>query len=156
MSKSVKKELIEFIKNQKLLVLSTVDEKGNPWVCNVYYSADNDLNLFFVSPTDTKHSQHIAENPQVAFSIPWYDEKNLANRKAIQGTGICKRITSANEIIRLLKNHYKYYPLWKSVITYKAMREKLIESRPYIIRPNYMKFWNDELYGDEGVEEFSF
>ena len=151
-----KKELVSFIENRKLLVLSTVDEEGNPWTSNVYYSADKDLNLFFISPPDTKHSQHIKNKSQVSFSIPWYDEKDLANRKAIQGTGICRRITNAGEIIKLLKNHYKYYPLWKSVITYKAMREKLMESRPYIIKPSYMKFWNDELFGEEGTREFNF
>ena len=37
-----------------------------------------------------------------------------------------------------------------------AIREKLIESRPYLIKPTYIKFWNDELYGDEGTEEFHF
>jgi uncharacterized protein YhbP (UPF0306 family) len=150
------KELIKFVKNQKLLVLSTIDENGKPWSTNVYYSADKDLNLFFVSPPDTNHSKHIKNNSTVAFSIAWYDPKDLANRKAIQGTGACIRITKVSEIVRLLKNHSKYYPLWRSVITYKAMRQKLIESRPYIIKPKYMKFWNDELYGDEGTGEFEF
>lgn len=156
MNTVVNGDLAKFIKSQKLLVLSTVDENGQPWISNVYFSADDELNLFFVSPTDTKHSKHIAKNPHVAFSIPWYDEMNLANRKAIQGIGACKRITSAKETIRLLKNHYQYYPLWKDAITYKAMREKLIESRPYVIKPTHMKFWNDELYGEEKVEQFSF
>lgn len=151
-----KKELTEFLKKQKLLVLSTVDKKGKPWVSNVYYSVDGDLNLFFVSPPSTNHSKHVSENRDVAFSIAWYDEKNLANRKAVQGTGVCKRITRPGEIVRLLKNHSKYYPLWKSIITYKSMRDKLIESRPYVIKPKYMKFWNDDLYGDEGVREFEF
>lgn len=151
-----KKELIKFIKSQKLLILATVDKKGKPWTSNVYYSADKNLDLFFVSPPDTNHSRHVADNPQISFSIAWYDEKDLANRKAIQGVGVCKRVKSANEVMRLLRNHYKYYPLWKSVITYKSMREKLIESRPYAIKPKYMKFWNDELYGDEGTEEFRF
>lgn len=156
MKQNDKKELTDFIKNRKLLVLSTVDEKGNPWTSNVYYSADNNLDLFFVSSPDTNHSRHIKNKSQVSFSVPWYDENDLANRKAVQGIGLCKRLTNAAEIVRFLKNHYIYYPLWKSVITYKAMRDKLIESRPYIIKPTYMKFWNDELYGEEGTREFNF
>lgn len=155
MSTSDKKHLVDFLKSKKLLVISTVDGKGNPWTCNVYFSVDKDLNLFFVSPTDTKHSQHIANHPKISFSIPWFDEKNLGNRKAVQGIGTCKKVTNASQILRLLKNHYKYYPLWKTVITYKAMREKLIESRPYVIAPTYMKYWDDELFGEEGVREFN-
>ena len=149
-------ELSKFLKNQKLLVLSTVDGRGNPWTSNLYYSVDRDLNLFFVSSPDTNHGMHITAHSQISFSVPWYDEKNLGNRKAVQGTGICKRITRAEEIIKLLKNHYKYYPLWKDVVTHKAMQNNLIKSRPYLIKPNYMKFWNDEVYGDEGVREFKF
>ena len=122
----------------------------------MYFSADRDLNLFFVSPPDTNHSKHIKENSYVAFSIPWFDENDLGNRKAIQGIGVCTRITNAGDIARLLKNHYKYYPLWKNVITHKAMRDKVISSRPYIIKPTYMKYWDDELFGEEGTKEFIF
>ena len=150
------KDLIEFIKQQKLMVIATSDEEGRPWACNVYYSADNDLNLFFVSPTDTKHSAHIANKSEVAFSIVWYDQDDLTNRKAVQGVGECTRVKDPTTIINFLKNHAKYYPLWKDVITYKSMRDKLIDSRPYVVKPKYMKFWNDELYGEEGTKELSF
>jgi len=155
MSTKIKKEITDYLENRKLLVLSTIDDNGNPWTCNVYFSVDKDFNLFFVSSPKTKHGQHIAKNSQVSFSIPWFDEKNLANRKAVQGTGVCQRVTDAKETIRLLKNHYKYYPSWQSVITYEAMRDSLIESKPYMIKPTYMKFWNDELYGEERTKELN-
>ena len=149
-------ELLKFLKFCKLMVIATVDHESTPWVCNVYYSVTNDFKLFFVSPTDSLHSKHIAQNSRVAFSIPWYDENDLGNRKAVQGIGVCTRVTNWIEAARFLRNHYIYYPLWKKIITTAAMRKKLIESRPYIIKPEYMKFWNDELFGDEGIEEYTF
>ncbi len=36
-----------FLRKQKLLVLSTIDKDGNPWSCNVYYSTNDKLGLFF-------------------------------------------------------------------------------------------------------------
>lgn len=151
-----KNELEYFLKQQKLLALSTVDEHNNPWICNVYYSVDSELNLFFVSSPESNHGQHLNKNSQVAFSIAWFDQENLGNRKAVQGTGICERVKQKSEVLRLLENHYKYYPSWKSTINFKAMAEDKIASRPYVIKPTYMKFWNDELFGNEGLREFRF
>ena len=150
------KELIEFLKSQKLLVLSTVDKDGEPWVSNVYYSVDGEFNLFFVSPADTKHIEHLEHNPKVAFSIAWFDPDNLVDRKGIQGQGTCERIIEPKEMMSLLKNHAKYFPLWRDLITYENIKNRIIQSKPYLIKPSYIKFWNDELYGKEGTKEFTF
>ena len=141
------------MKNQKVLTIATHDK--DPWICNVYFSVDNHFNFFFISPPNTKHSFDIAKNPKVAFTTAWYDPKNLGDRKAIQGIGECTLITTSATVIKFLKNHYKYYPLWKEVITHKKMRDNVIQSRPYVIKPTYIKFWNDEIYGEEGVREWS-
>ena len=143
-----------FLESQKLLVLSTVDEQGNPWTCNVYYSVDNKLNIFFVSPVSTKHIQHIKHNQRVSFSVPWFNPDDLTDRKAIQGAGVCEQVTSPKTIISLIKNHSKYYPLWKEVLTYENIKSSTIESRPFIIKPDYLKYWDDKLYGSEGTKEF--
>lgn len=148
-------EVREFLESQKLLVLSTVDESGNPWTSNVYFSIDKDTNIFFVSPAFTKHVKHIEISPNVSFSVAWFDPDNLVNRKAVQGTGICKRLKDTTKTTSLIKNHVKFYPLWKDVITLENIDNKVIKSKPYVIEPNYMKFWNDELYGEEGTKEFN-
>lgn len=40
-----------------------------PWVCEVHYVYDNDLNLYFRSLTARRHSQEIAANSNVAGNI---------------------------------------------------------------------------------------
>ncbi|HSX05630.1 MAG TPA: pyridoxamine 5'-phosphate oxidase family protein [Candidatus Saccharimonadales bacterium] len=44
-----------------------VDNK--PWVCEVHFVYDNDLNLYWRSTPDRRHSQEIAKNPNVAGNI---------------------------------------------------------------------------------------
>jgi len=149
-----KDKLLDFLKSQKLLIIATYNE--TPWVCNVYYSINDNFDIFFVSPPDTNHSKHIDKNPDVAFSISWYNEKDLTDRKAVQGKGKCEILNDENKIKELLENHNKFYPLWKEIITYENMKNNTIQSKPYLIKPTYMKFWNDELYGSEGTEEFKF
>lgn len=150
-----KDKLLEFLKSQKLLVIATQDE-NSPWICSVYYSINNNFEIFYVSSPKTNHSKHIEKNAEVAFSISWYNENDLTDRKAVQGKGKCEFLTDENKIKELLENHHKYYSLWKEVITFDAIKNGAIESKPYIIRPSYMKFWNDKLYGPEGLEEFNF
>lgn len=44
-----------------------VDSK--PWVCEVHYAYDEELNLYFNSLPSRRHSQEIAQNPNVSGNI---------------------------------------------------------------------------------------
>ncbi len=48
--------------------LATVKE-NKPWVCEVHFVYDDDLNLYFRSLISRRHSQEIAQNPHVAGNI---------------------------------------------------------------------------------------
>jgi len=92
------KNLIDFLKKQKLVAIATIDHENKPWIANVYYSVDEDLNLFFVSPQDTNHSKHIQKNSEVAFTISWYNKDNLSDRKAVQGRGVCRLLENPKDL----------------------------------------------------------
>lgn len=42
---------------------------NQPWVCEVHYAYDDELNLYFHSLTSRRHSLEIADNPKVAGNI---------------------------------------------------------------------------------------
>lgn len=48
--------------------LATVRD-NKPWVSEVHFSYDDDLNLYFVSLPNRRHSEEIADNPHVAGNI---------------------------------------------------------------------------------------
>jgi uncharacterized protein YhbP (UPF0306 family) len=50
------------------LSLATVSD-NNPWVCEVHFSFDDQLNLYFVSSQETRHAQEIIANSHVAGNI---------------------------------------------------------------------------------------
>lgn len=58
----------EYIPQIIHLSIATVSE-NRPWVCEVHFSYDDNLNLYFVSSTKTRHAQEIIANPRVAGSI---------------------------------------------------------------------------------------
>ncbi len=54
----------------QIVHMSLGTSKDNkPWVCEVHFAYDDDLNLYFRSLTSRRHSQEIAANPNVAGNI---------------------------------------------------------------------------------------
>ena len=50
--------------------MSLATSKDNkPWVCEVHFAYDQELNIYFRSLASRRHSQEIAQNPYVAGNI---------------------------------------------------------------------------------------
>ncbi len=58
----------EYITKTVHMSLATVND-NIPWVCEVHFTYDDNLNLYFLSLKSRRHSQEIAENPNVAGNI---------------------------------------------------------------------------------------
>ncbi len=58
----------KIIADNLYLSLATVG-MGQPWIAPLYYAADENFNLYFVSEKTSRHAQHITRSPQVAVSI---------------------------------------------------------------------------------------
>lgn len=54
----------------QVIHMSLGTSKNNrPWVCEVHFAYDEDLNLYFRSLTSRRHSQEITDNPYVSGNI---------------------------------------------------------------------------------------
>lgn len=58
----------EYIDKSLHMSLATVSS-DRPWVCEVHFAYDDDLNVYFRSKASRRHSQEIAANPHVAGNI---------------------------------------------------------------------------------------
>jgi uncharacterized protein YhbP (UPF0306 family) len=146
---------LQFLQGQKLLVLASHDEK-DVWVANVYFGTDEKGTLYFISPKDNRHSAMILKNPNVAFSIAWFDATNHKNRKAVQGVGVCRPAENDGEIATGVQLHNQHFPEFKERITIDWIRTNEYGSCVWVLKPSFMKYWDDEIYGDEESEEFRF
>lgn len=69
MPKETGRELVEsIIGRNRYLVLATSDG-ADPWVAPLEYMSDDDLNLYFFSPEDTRHGRDLEKNSKVAVAI---------------------------------------------------------------------------------------
>lgn len=149
----MRKELFQFLEEQKLVTLASVDEEGKPWISSVYYATDKDLNFYFVSKKTTKHSTHFAKKNDIAFSVSWFNPKDDEDRIAIQATGKVEELKSLKFIAIGAKLIFEKFDDW--TIEPKSMIENLSGARMYRIVPTYIKFWNDKLLGKPATEEYT-
>jgi uncharacterized protein YhbP (UPF0306 family) len=64
----IEKVIRDYLPNIVHMSLGT-SKDNKPWVCEVHFVYDENLNLYFRSLASRRHSQEIASNPQVAGNI---------------------------------------------------------------------------------------
>lgn len=149
----MKKDL-EYIKDflkddNKQMVIATYGE--HPWIATVYFSFDQDLNLYFLSDPDTIHCQHIMNNPNVAVAIAKSPQNPSSKKKGLQIFGIAEQLVEVSQIKHALD-------LWRSTLgvtsdkyTYEGMIKNEISGRMFKVVPKKIKFFNEEIW-DDGEE----
>ena len=91
----LEKTIREYI--AQLVHMSLATSKDNrPWVCEVHFAYDDDLNLYFVSDRDRRHSQEIEVNPNVAGNIITQHHKHQKVR-GVYFEGLAERIEGIKE-----------------------------------------------------------
>jgi uncharacterized protein YhbP (UPF0306 family) len=64
----IEKTIREYLPNVLHMSLATC-ANNKPWVCEVHFVYDDDLNIYWRSKPSRRHSQEIAQNQQVAGNI---------------------------------------------------------------------------------------
>lgn len=150
-----KKEILEIIKiymsERFQMVLATYG--AHPWAVTLYYSFDEDLNIFFLSSPETLHCQQIADNPNVAIAIADSPQSPSSKKIGLQIAGTAERISGKSRIIHALDLWKRSLRVTSEKYTYEGMVNKLIDGRMYKVVPKKMKFFNQELWS-EGQEPF--
>ena len=146
--------LKNFLDGQEIISIAT-QKDAEIWSASAYYVTDDKLNMYFISQKGSKHSQMLLKNSNLAFSVAWCDPKSHKNRKGVQGTGTCRIAKTPAELSTALKLMLKTFPDLKSILTVKWIMENAWGSKIWVIKPKYMKYWDDEIYGDDESEEFN-
>ncbi|MFT4244364.1 MAG: pyridoxamine 5'-phosphate oxidase family protein [Candidatus Woesearchaeota archaeon] len=155
MNKNQTDNLLKFLQSQKVLIIASIDNK-DIWISNVYYGIDKELNFYFSSGKDSLHSNQILNNSNVAFSVVWYDSSNYKDRKGIQGKGKCTLVTQEKEIEKAISMHNSNFPEFKDRVTIGNITNPEFPSKIWKIRPIFIKYWDNELFGENGTKEFNF
>ncbi len=125
--KEVLRQIKKFIASKYQMVFATYGE--HPWIATLYYSSDEDLNVYFLSNPETLHCKQIVENPHVALSIADSPQEPSSKKKGIQIYGISEQISDKQKIIHALSLWKKTLNVTSESYTYEGMMKKLTDGR---------------------------
>jgi uncharacterized protein YhbP (UPF0306 family) len=126
---SIESLIRQYLPTKHLMQLATVRD-GQPWCCTVHYYADG-LNLYWVSFTNSRHSQEIADHSRVAAAIAVETDGPPVG---IQVEGDARTVNDEAEARRILPAYIKHND--KPAQTY----DKLIESGAHLYRLTPRRF----------------
>ena len=98
----IKTRILEVLSKGYLMSLATQDDEGI-WVADVIYVYDDDLNIYWMSDPDVRHSQAILKNNQVAGTIT-VTNNGEQPELGIQFSGIAEKIDGPR--YDLAKKHF--------------------------------------------------
>ncbi len=93
-------EVLDFLKERRVAILGTTDEKGNSHLTPMYFAVDSDFNFYFVTHSQTKKIINVDRNESATVLV--YDEKMF---KLVEARGITITVNDAEKfktILRLL------------------------------------------------------
>lgn len=149
-----KQKLFNYLKTQRLMSLASFGERlAN---CSVYYAVDEDFNFYFISEPDSEHCKNIEIHNQVACAIADSHQPVRDKKIGAQIKGVVSNIHGVDKLEAMIDLWNSTNPGMESIISINNFRNKILKSHAYKIEPTEIKFFNEELYGEEGLELFPF
>ena len=124
------------------------------WICTLYYAIDNKFNIYFISEPATRHCKDISLNKNIACAITETNQKVIDKKHGVQLSGLASIVKGGAELKSAIKAWNKSNPGMEKWINFKTISTNKIRGKFYKIKPNFIKFFNEELYGSEGFKNF--
>lgn len=87
---------------------------AQPWVCNVYYVTDEELNMYWLSFPSRRHSRELAKNPKAAITIAVKTEQPVIG---VQAAGEAKLITEQETVREIAARYVDKHGIGKEFYT---------------------------------------
>jgi uncharacterized protein YhbP (UPF0306 family) len=136
-----RRRVLAFLREHTTLALATVDPSGAPAVAAVFYAADDDLNLFFLTEERTEHGRNMLANPHVAAAI----HADGQDWRAIRGVQLRGRaaIATAAELPHAIKTYAARYAFVASLLAGQSgpavLTGPLARARFWVLRPSWFR-----------------
>lgn len=124
--------------------LATVSS-GQPWLCTVYFVADDDLNVYWSSTKTRRHSKELLAHPQVAVAIV----KDQDRKQGMQITGLGSLVgdDDVERVNKLYGDKFGHKP--------ERMNEVRAGTRGFWkVTPNLIALWDEVNFPDSPKQEY--
>jgi uncharacterized protein YhbP (UPF0306 family) len=130
-----------FLRERTTIALATIGEEGLPAVAPVFYAADDELNLYFLTEERTEHGRNMLANPQVAGAI-YEDGQEWRAIRGLQLKGRAEIATGA-ALTRAIMTYASRYVFVASLLAGQAgpavLSGPLARARFWVLRPAWYR-----------------
>ena len=138
------------LKKARMMQVATV-KNNQPWNCTVYFAADDDLNLYWISKPDTRHSKEIEGNSKVAAAIPVKFDNLTVRGLSIEGKATeVKNLNEIKQKVKLYSDKFNRGEDW-----YKDFISGNNPHKLYRIKPTKFVLFDRVNFPDNDRQEFS-
>lgn len=146
------RELIKnYLKDAKLMQLSTSID-NQPWVCSVWFAADDDMNIYWISSVNRRHSNEVVKNQKVGVAIALPQTPDDAPR-GLQLQGVAELLTKQEDIDKAI-SVYAGRIFSKEKIK-EFMEDKENPHRFYRIKPAQFVLFDAVNFPDNSRQEYN-
>jgi hypothetical protein len=120
-----------------------VGPDGAPQAAAVFYAADEDFNLYFLSSPTSRHSQNLARDPRVAATVH-ADGQAWQAIRGLQIEGAAQQVEGAGELAHAARVYAGRFEFLKGLLGTAgngpvALRGPVASSRFYVLHPTWMR-----------------
>lgn len=95
----------KYLARGNMMQVATANRR-QPWVCTVYYVEDDELNLYWLSLPERRHSQEIEKNSKAAVAVPIKFDKPVVG---LQAQGVAEVVADHKLIEQVMVRYVKRY-----------------------------------------------
>jgi len=141
------------LKNNILMSLASIDKKGNnPFICSLFYTFDENYNLYFWSEKNTVHSLNISQNKNVSISIADTSQEWGSNLKGLKIYGKAKDVLN-DELMIGANKYIERFPKVKILINKIEDFNSRYKSKLYRVEIEKIILLDEEKFGKEKYKE---
>jgi uncharacterized protein YhbP (UPF0306 family) len=115
------------------LSLATSGEDGRACVAPLFYIADNELSLFWLSSESSRHSLNLTAAPCVAATV-YRSVENWKQIRGVQLRGAVSKVTEPERRAAIVKAYCKRFKLGR------VLRLVLSQSTMYCLKPEFFRY----------------
>lgn len=143
--------ITEYLQQAKLMQLATSID-NQPWVCNVWFAADKDLNVYWFSSITRRHSEEVTKNNKVAaaFALPHTPDDPP---RGLQLQGIAELLTDQKDIDKAISVYANRIFPTEKIKEFMENKEK--PHRFYRIKPTQFVLFDVVNFPDNSRQEYN-
>jgi len=139
-----------YLPKGRMMQVATLNE-DQPWVATLYYVADDDLNLYWISTPDRRHSKELENHAKVAGAIPLHHGPGQ-KVVGLQLEGHAQLVTDPDEMARAMKLYAERYD--RSEVWYRDFLAGKNPHKLYKIKPSLFVLFDEETFPDDTRREW--